>query len=89
MRTQTYVIDHSKVKRLMLERWGTVEQKILAQKAGVTEQTLTRIFKGHGFSADSLFGICQVLNCTPNEILSIGPKDQTLAGVAAQTNSHW
>jgi DNA-binding Xre family transcriptional regulator len=80
---QTYIVDKVKVQRLMLDRWGTAEQKRLVQESGLTEQTLIRIFKGHGFSPESLYGICQALGCTPNDILSIGPKDRTLVRLAA------
>jgi hypothetical protein len=47
---KVYAIDPVKVKRLMLDKWGDVEQKRLAEAAGISEQTLVRMFKGHGFS---------------------------------------
>ncbi len=80
---KTYAIDPVKVKRLMLDRWGEVEQKRLAIEAGITEQTLIRMFKGHGFSPESLYGICQALSCTPNDVLAVAPKGQILVGVPA------
>ena len=80
---ETYIIDHVKVKRLMLDKWGTAEQKKLSDEAGVSEQTLIRMFKGHGFSPESLYLICHALGCTPNDVLTAAPKEQTLVRIAA------
>lgn len=79
----TYVIDPVKVKSLMLAQWRTAEQKKLAEVTGLTEQTVVRMFQGYGFSPESLYRICEALNCRPNDILEVAPKGQTLAGVTA------
>jgi DNA-binding Xre family transcriptional regulator len=81
--TYVYAIDPVKVKRLMLDKWGDVEQKRLAAAAGISEQTLVRMLKGHGFSPESLYGLCNALGCTPNDILTVAPKEPTLVRVAA------
>jgi len=83
METLVYAIDPVKVKRLMLDRWGDVEQKQLADAAGISEQTLVRMFKGHGFSPESLYGLCHALGCTPNDVLTVAKKEPTLVRVAA------
>jgi DNA-binding Xre family transcriptional regulator len=80
---KVYAIDPVKVKRLMLDKWGDVEQKRLAEAAGISEQTLVRMFKGHGFSPESLYGLCQALGVTPNDVLTIAPKESTLVRVVA------
>lgn len=83
MEQKTYILDKVKVQKLMLDRWGTAEQKRLVSETGISEQTLIRIFKGHGFSPESLYGICHTLGVTPNDVLTIGPKEPTLVRVAA------
>jgi DNA-binding Xre family transcriptional regulator len=83
MQAKTYVVDKVKVQRLMLDKWGTAEQKRLVEETGVSEQTLIRIFKGHGFSPESLYSICEALGCSPDEILTVAPKEPTLVRVAA------
>lgn len=83
MQAQTYIVDKVKVQKLMLDRWGTAEQKRLVAEADVSEQTLIRIFKGYGFSPESLFSICRALGCTPNDVLITAPKEPTLVRVAA------
>lgn len=81
--TKTYALDKVKVQKLMLDKWGTAEQRRLVEETGLSEQTLIRIFKGYGFSPESLYSICHALGCTPNDVLTIAPKEPTLVRVAA------
>lgn len=64
-----YKISKVKVQQLMLERWGTAEQKELAERVGLTEATVSRLLAGSGFSNETLNKMCGALNCTPNDIL--------------------
>jgi DNA-binding Xre family transcriptional regulator len=75
-----YRIDKVKVQRIMLDRWGTVEQKELAQRANLTEASISRLLAGGGFTAETLSKLCGVLDCTPNDILSfeLAPKETAL-----------
>lgn len=76
--TKTYTLDKVQVQRLMLDRWGLVNQKLLCDRAGITEQTLIRMFKGKSFSSETLYKLCMALQCGPEDVLVIGPKDRTL-----------
>lgn len=86
-----YRIDKVKVQRIMLDKWETVEQKELARRMGVTEATVSRLLSGAGFRVEMLSRLCGVLDCTPNDILSIveesdgesNTQPEALAGVFA------
>jgi DNA-binding Xre family transcriptional regulator len=75
-----YAIDGTKVKMLMLEKWGDIEQKRLAAAAGFSEQTMVRMLKGYGFTQVSLYGLCRALDVTPNDVLKVIPKGTSLVG---------
>lgn len=64
-----YRISKVKVQRLMLDRWGTVEQKELAQRVGLTEASVSRLLSGAGFTPETLTKFCAALQCTPDDIL--------------------
>lgn len=66
-----YRISRVKVLRLMLDRWGTVEQKELAVRVGLTEASVSRLLSGQGFTSETLTKFCTALDCTPNDILVV------------------
>ena len=80
---ETYVVDKLKIQRLMLDNLGTTNQRLFCDRAGITEQTLIRMFKGKSFSSDTLYKICVTLKCGPEDILVISPKVLTLADAMA------
>ena len=51
----------------------------LARKIGVTYPTIDKIYKGESTSIkfEILQELCKVLDCTPNDILVFGNKDDT------------
>jgi DNA-binding Xre family transcriptional regulator len=61
-------IDEQRVKLLMLVN-GIEEQQELAAMAGVTPQTLNRLFKGAAFSSATLDKLAKALNCNPIDLL--------------------
>ena len=73
-------IDRWKVQQQM-KHAGIKSFGELAQLVGVAPQTVSAWFGGRlGFTSESLAALCSVLNCTPNDILTIDPK--TVAPVA-------
>lgn len=70
----TYIIDDVEVKKRMLDSWGSTQQKQLAETSGISEGTLVRVLAGRGWSPDTLYRLCQVLECSPNDILKKGRK---------------
>lgn len=46
-----------------------MDRKTLAEKANISATTLTRMKQGRGISYDVCRRICEVLGCTPEEIV--------------------
>lgn len=63
-------IDRWKVKQQM-NRVGIRTFAEFAEQVGVTPTTVSAWFRGMGFSSDTLERICRVLDCTPNDILTL------------------
>lgn len=72
-------IDRWKVKQEMT-RMGISTFGELAELVEVTPQTVSGWFRGLGFSSETLATLCRVLDCTPNDILTLDPN--ALAPVA-------
>jgi DNA-binding Xre family transcriptional regulator len=67
-------IDRWKVQQQM-KRMGIKTFGELANLVGVAPQTLSAWFGARlGFTSETLETLCNVLNCTPNDILTIDPK---------------
>lgn len=64
-------IDRERVRRLMLKQ-GIQTFTELATHLGVSKQTLSAWFGGGPFSSVNLNKLCQVLDCTPNDVLVFG-----------------
>lgn len=65
-------IDRWKVKQQMKR----VEIDTFAELAGlvdVSPQAVSAWFRGMGFTSETLAALCRVLDCTPNDILTIDP----------------
>lgn len=74
-------IDRWKVKQQM-NRIGIATFGELAQQIGVAPQTLSAWFGARlGFSSDTLETLCRVLDCTPNDVLTIDPVPNSQAPV--------
>src|SRR5690606_21047299 len=61
-------IDRESVRQLML-RQGIQTFSELAERLGVTKQTVSLWFGGGAFSSGSLEALCRELKCTPNDVL--------------------
>jgi DNA-binding Xre family transcriptional regulator len=66
-------IDRWKVQQQM-KRMGIKTFAELAQRVGVTPQTMSGWFRGLGFASETLESLCNILDCTPNDILTLDPK---------------
>jgi DNA-binding Xre family transcriptional regulator len=70
MEVAMYKIDKVKVLRLMLDRYGDIDQKRLARESGLTEATVSRLISGKArWTGLTLSRLCKGLGCTPNDIL--------------------
>lgn len=75
-------IDRWKVKQQM-NRVGIKTFGDLAALIGVAPQTMSAWFGARlGFTSETLETICRVLDCTPNDVLTIDPDPNALAPVA-------
>lgn len=63
-------IDRWKVKQQM-KRVGIRTFTELAEQLEVAPQTVSAWFRGMGFHSESLERLCLVLECTPNDILTL------------------
>ena len=66
-------IDRWKVQQLM-KRKGIKEFRELAERVGVAPQTVSGWFRGLGFTSETLEALCNVLDCLPNDVLTLDPK---------------
>lgn len=71
-------IDRWKVKQQM-KRVGIRTFGELAERANVTPQTMSAWFRGTGFTSETLERLCRVLDCTPNDVLTIDPAPKAKA----------
>lgn len=62
-------LDRYKVK-LRMAMAGIENQRELADKVGVTPQTISNWLNGEMPTLDNVGALCRVLNCTPNDILT-------------------
>ena len=66
-------IDRWKVQQQM-KRNGIKTFGELADRVGVAQQTMSAWFRGMGFTSETLERLCNVLDCTPNDVLTHDPK---------------
>ena len=64
-------IHEPHVKRIMFDR-GIVDQKDLAGRADISEQTLIRLFQGKPFSSRTLEQLAGALECNPVDLVNVG-----------------
>lgn len=75
-------IERWKVQREMQAN-GIETFKDLAERVGVTPQTMSAWFRGAAFTSQNLEALCRVLKCEPGDILTIDPNRVALAGAMA------
>jgi DNA-binding Xre family transcriptional regulator len=68
------------VLRALMERRGLSENQ-LADRVGISQQTLNRFMRGGGTRIEFLAKLCESLNMTPGELFS----DVFVAGLLSQT----
>ena len=65
--------SYKKLFKLLIDR--EMKSKELAEKAGISPATLTKMKKdGATVSSDVLVKICIALNCTPDDMMEILPE---------------
>ncbi len=64
------MVSYKKLFKLLIDR--EMKSKELAEKAGISQATLTKLKKdGATVSSDVLIKICTALECTMNDIMEI------------------
>jgi DNA-binding Xre family transcriptional regulator len=63
------IIDRGKVKMFMGAR-GIPDQGRLAEKAGIDQDTVTKVLKGNGFRSVTLEALADALGVNPIDILT-------------------
>ena len=66
-------ISYKKLWKLLIDKDMT--KKNLAQKAGLSTYTLTKMNKGDPVKSNTLAKICKALDCTFDEIMEIVNED--------------
>jgi DNA-binding Xre family transcriptional regulator len=66
-----------------MDRAGFATQGELADALGVSRQALSQWLKGSTLTLDNLGALCQLLHCTPNDILVLNSAPKVLAPMPA------
>ena len=75
MRCRTMAASYKKLFKLLIDR--DMKKKELAEKAGVSIATITKMGKdGAVISSDVLVKICTALDCTMDDIVEIVPNEK-------------
>lgn len=63
------MVSYKKLWKILIDR--DMKRKDLAQKAGLSTFTLTKMSKGESVKSDTLVKICKALDCTFDDIMEI------------------
>ncbi len=63
------MVSYKKLWKLLIDR--DMSKKDLAEKAGLSTFTLTKMNKGDSVKSDTLVKICRALDCTFDDIMEI------------------
>lgn len=63
------MVSYKKLWKLLIDK--ELSKKELAEKAGLSTYTLTKMNKGDSVKSDTLVKICKALNCTFDDIMEI------------------
>ncbi len=64
----------------LLEKLGRKPSALLLSKFNINYRTATQLIEGKAKSIklDNLFKLCEMLQCTPNDLLTISPQTATM-----------
>jgi DNA-binding Xre family transcriptional regulator len=68
------MISYKKLFKLLIDK--EMSKKELAEKAGLSAYTITKINKGEVVKSDTLAKICKTLDCTFDDIMEITIKNR-------------
>ena len=63
------MVSYKRLWKLLIDR--DMSKKDLAEKAGISTFTLTKMNKGQSVKSDTLVKICKALDCTFDDIMEI------------------
>jgi len=67
-------VSYKKLWKLLIDR--DMKKKDLAEKANLSNYTITKMNRGDNVTTDTLAKICRALNCTFDDIMEVLPEEQ-------------
>lgn len=67
-------VSYKKLWKLLIDK--DMKKKELAELAGISQYTVTKMNRGDNVNTDTLAKICKALNCTFDDIVEILPDEE-------------
>lgn len=64
-------VSYKKLWKLLIDK--DMKKKDLAEQAGISQYTVTKMNRGDNVNTDTLAKICKALNCTFDDIVEVLP----------------
>lgn len=66
-----FMVSYKKLWKLLIDK--DMKKKDLAELAGISQYTVTKMNRGDNVNTDTLAKICKALNCTFDDIVEVLP----------------
>ena len=66
-----FMVSYKKLWKLLIDK--DMKKKDLAELAGISQYTVTKMNRGDNVNTDTLAKICKALNCTFDDIVELLP----------------
>lgn len=67
-------VSYKKLWKLLIDK--DMKKKELAELAGISQYTVTKMNRGDNVNTDTLAKICKALNCTFDDIVEVLPDEE-------------
>lgn len=67
-------VSYKKLWKLLIDR--DMKKKDLAEKANLSNYTITKMNRGDNVTTDTLAKICRALNCSFDDIMEVLPEEK-------------
>ena len=67
-------VSYKKLWKLLIDK--DMKKKELAEQAGISQYTVTKMNRGDNVNTDTLAKICKALNCTFDDIVEVLPDEE-------------
>ena len=78
-------VSYKKLWKLLIDR--DMKKKELAQLAGISNFTISKMSAGNNVTVEVLGKICKALNCTPMELLGLRPEGDYLVDITPESGT--